>query len=344
MSSAEPDFRSLIDYLDGIAIWIVSEPEEFEYISAGAEGIWGISAEAIQNDPSALLDRIHPDDLDMVLSYMDTAPEKVSEESYEARAVHPDGTVRWVHTRQIPVRDSDGTLRRIVGICTDITDQKRREQEFEALNRVLRHDIRNDLGILLGWGEFLEQHVDEEGEELLEKVLSAADHVVELTEIARDYAETIASGTQMDTKPVSLRASLEQEVELRREFFPQSEFRIVGDIPDVEVIANEMLSSVFRNLLNNAVQHNDTDEPVVEVSGEVRDESVVVHIADNGPGIPPEMRDSLFKEGRKGIDSSGTGIGLYLVKTLLEQYNGAIDVTDNSPKGSVFHVEFAQHR
>ncbi|WP_459890478.1 PAS domain-containing sensor histidine kinase [Halostagnicola bangensis] len=340
--SAEPDFQSLVDYLDGIAIWIVSDLGEFEHVSAGAEDIWGISAETIRNDPSNLLDQIHSEDVKTVVSHMEAAPQQISEESYETRAVHPDGTVRWVHTRQIPIRDSDGTLQRIAGICTDITSQKHREQEFEALNRVLRHDIRNDLSILLGWGELLEAYVDDDGEAILEKMMSAADHVVELTDIARDYAKTIANRAEMEIKPVSLRAILKQEVELRREFFPQAQFTVVGEIPDVEVRANEMLSSVFCNLLNNAVQHNDKDEPVVEIRVEQRDENVTVHIADNGPGISTEVRDSLFNEGQKGINSSGTGIGLYLVKTLLEQYDGDITVTENDPTGTEFYVELTQ--
>jgi len=340
--SVDADFRSLIDYLDGTAIWVVSERGEFDYVSDGAKGIWGVSAESIQNDPTTLLDRIHPEDLGTIQSHMEAASEQTSEASYEARAVHPDGTVRWVHTRQIPIRDDDGTLQRIVGICTDITEQKRREREFEALNRVLRHDIRNDMGIILGWGELLESHVDDEGEDTLERIMSAASHVVELTEIAREYAETIASDTEMEVEPVSLRDTLVHEIELRREFFPEADFNVVGDVPDVEVLANKMLSSVFRNLLNNAVQHNDKDEPVVEIRAEVTEESATVHIADNGPGVPSGIRDSLFEDGQKGINSSGTGMGLYLTKTLLDQYDGAIQVTENDPTGAEFHVELVR--
>jgi len=340
--SEEPDFRSLIDYLDGIAIWVVSDPGEFDYISAGAEDIWGISAETIQKDPSKLLERVHPDDLETVLTNMETAPEQIGEESYESRAVQPDGTIRWVHTRQVPVRDSDGTLQRVVGICTDTTTQKRREQEFEALNRVLRHDIRNDMSVILGWGEFLESHVDSEGAELLEKILSAGDHVVELTKVAREYAETIGSEAEMDLEPVSLRETLEREIEIRRGFFSEAEFIVDGEIPDVQVRANEMLSSVFRNLLNNAVQHNHRDEPSVEIRTELQDDSVLVQISDNGPGISPEMKDALFEQGQKGIDSAGTGMGLFLVSTLLKQYGGEIRVTDNSPTGTTFHVELAR--
>ncbi|WP_144902740.1 PAS domain-containing sensor histidine kinase [Halobellus captivus] len=341
--SSEPcDFRQLVNYIDGIALWIASEPGNFEYISAGVENIWGIPAETLQNDPSRVLDGIHPDDRERVRSFMQQPAGQIANESYEGRVVRTDGTTRWVHTRQIPIRNDDGNLTRVVGITTDITEQKQREKEFAALNRILRHDIRNDLAIILGWGELLEDHLDEEGTKLLDKILSSANHVIELTEIARDYAQTIADRGDMDVKPVSLQAVVTQEVDVRREVFPEAEFRFTDPVPDLGVVANEMLTSVFRNLFNNAVQHNDTDTPIVEISFEVGDEDVVICIADNGPGIPDEQKASIFEEGERGLESSGTGIGLYLVQTLVAQYDGDVWIDDNTPTGSVFHVRLSK--
>lgn len=334
--------RSLIDYLDGVAIWIVSEPREFDYVSAGAEDIWGLPPETLYEEPFRLLEAVHPEDRELVRSEMEVSPEHVEERTYESRAIHPDGTVRWVLTRQIPVRDDTGDLRHVVGICTDITEQKRRERELEALNRVLRHDVRNDVSVIVGWGELLETHLDEEGQERLEKLLSAANNVVDLTEMAHEYAETVVRGSEMNVKPVSLRAVLRDEVALRREVFPHAEFRLPSEVPQVEVLANELLPSVFRNVLSNAVQHNDADEPVVDVEVERSTDEVVVRIADNGPGIPPELRESLFATGVSGIDSVGTwtglGMGLSLVRTLVEQYGGEVRITDNTPTGTVFHI------
>jgi PAS domain S-box-containing protein len=333
------DFRSLVDHLDRTAVWIVAESGEFEYVSDGIEDIWGIPADEIERDPSLVLEGMHSVDRERVRASMQQSPEAVTEEEYEARVIKTDGTVRWTHTRMIPVRDDDGELVNIAGITTDITEQKRREKEFEALNRILRHDVRNDLSVILGWGELLEEHVDDEGAAYLEKILGSANHVVELTAIARDYAETIAGDDEMLVRPMSLHEVLSHEIELRREFFSEAEFDVVGEIPDVDVVANEMLSSVFRNLLSNAVQHNDEETPVVEISVEVLDQTVAISIADNGPGIAEEVRSSLFEEGNKGIESSGTGMGLYLVKTLVEQYGGEVSIRENSPKGTVFEVE-----
>jgi signal transduction histidine kinase len=112
-----------------------------------------------------------------------------------------------------------------------------------------------------------------------------------------------------------------------------------GTLPTTTVKADEMLDSVVHNLLTNAVVHNDSDTPEIEVSMNTHGDSVTLQIADNGPGIPEDKKDSIFAKGEKGLNSSGTGLGLYLIRTLVEQYGGSVDVADNQPQGSVFTVE-----
>ena len=227
----------------------------------------------------------------------------------------------------------------------DITDRKRREQELaeereklEILNRVVRHDIRNDMAIMLGWGELLEDHVDDTGVDHLENILRSGKHIVEITKIARDYVETLTSDDEIDLKPTRLQQTLMNEILLRRDVHSDADINIHDPIPDIDVRANEMLSSVFRNLLNNAVQHNDKEPPVVEVAVEELDSNVRVTVADNGPGVPETQRETIFGKGKMGLESSGAGIGLYLVRTLVEMYGGDIKVEDNEPEGAIFTV------
>lgn len=337
--SQRRDFRSLFDQLDGVALWTVAGTGSFEYISDGFEEIWGISAEEIKNDPDRLLDTIHPDDRERVRANIEGSDGGPQPTTYEGRVVRPDGSIRWVQTRHVALRNDDGTVCEVVGICTDITEQKRREEEFEMLNRIVRHDIRNDLSVMLGWAEMLEDNVDDEGREYLDRILHSGEHVVELTDVARDYAETVIADGQVATVPTALRDVLESELSLRRDSFSGAEFAVRGRIPDVTVTANSMLSSVFRNLLNNAVQHNDKPDPAVEVSCELREETVLVRIADNGPGVPDGQKNEVFGKGEKGPDSPGAGIGLHLVHTLVDQYGGEVWVEDNDPTGAVFVVE-----
>jgi len=333
------DFRALFDQLDGVALWTATGPGEFGYVSAGFEDIWGIPPEDVKDDVTRLIDSIHPEDRDRVRKNIQASSQGLHEEAYEGRVVRPDGSIRWVLTRQVLLRNDDGEVSEVVGICTDITEQKRREQELELLNRIVRHDIRNDMMVVLGWAEMLETHVDTEGEEYLQKILASGEHVVELTEIARDYVETVVSNEDLTVEPVPICSVIETELSLREESFPAAEFRLDSPLPEVKVAGNSMLSSVFRNLLNNAVQHNDKDTPLVEVSCEVHDDDVEVRIADNGPGIPDDKKDIVFGKGERGLGSSGTGIGLYLVQTLVTQYGGDIWAEDNEPMGTVFVVK-----
>jgi signal transduction histidine kinase len=100
-----------------------------------------------------------------------------------------------------------------------------------------------------------------------------------------------------------------------------------------------MLDAVFRNLLKNAIQHNDKERPEVDVSVREREHAVVIRIADNGPGVPDDQKQSIFGKGETGLDSSGTGLGLYLVQSLVDSYGGDVWVEDNTPDGAIFIVQ-----
>jgi len=101
-----------------------------------------------------------------------------------------------------------------------------------------------------------------------------------------------------------------------------------------------MIDAVFRNLLKNAVQHNDKEIPEIEILTSESAASIQVRIADNGPGVSAGMKRAIFEKGETGLESSGTGIGLYLVETLVNRYDGELRVEDNEPVGAIFVVEF----
>ncbi|MFC4406343.1 sensor histidine kinase [Haloarchaeobius iranensis] len=245
-----------------------------------------------------------------------------------------DGERRYYDLKLSRFPDGTGA----VAVFHDISERRNREEEITILNRIVRHDIRNEMNVLHGRGQLLEPHVDPAGEDDYRLVMESAEHVIEITETVRELMETITSDGTLTLKPVALGNLLTTEVEKARSNFPHASFHL-GDIPSVRVDGNEMLASVFTNLLNNAVVHNDDAEPEVRVDCTVADWVARVRITDDGPGVPPGQREEIFGRGEKGIESEGTGVGLYLVDTLTDAFGGDVWVEDAEQGGAVFVVE-----
>lgn len=264
-------------------------------------------------------------------------------------AITRDDETRYYDVSSTPFLAGEVTTGQLVTV-SDVTEREsyrrrleEKTEQLEALNRVVRHDIRNDMTVILGWAEILGDHIDDDGEDALDRVLQKSRHVIQITEVARDFVESLSDDGTAELEAVELEPLLDAELAAVRDSFPNAQFHVSGDLADVSVQANEMLSSVFRNILENAVRHNDKESPEITVTCEEDPDTVRYRIADNGPGIPDDQKGQVFGRGKKGLDSPGSGIGLYLVHLLTEQFGGDVWVEDNDPDGSVFVVELPVH-
>jgi PAS domain S-box-containing protein len=242
---------------------------------------------------------------------------------------------------------SNGEVERLVFAFEDVSDRRERERELEVmtrqlevLNRVVRHDIRNEMAVLLGFIETAADAVeDPDASAYLDRAAQAGEHVVSITKAARDLMDVVTASEPPELDAIEIRPILEEEIDLVREGNPDATVEIEGSIPAVSVRATELVDSVFRNLLTNAIVHNDKPEPAVTVAATTEDDLLRVSVADNGPGIPDEKKWAVFGKGEVGLDSDSTGIGLYLVESLVAQFDGDVWVEDNEPEGAVFVVE-----
>lgn len=227
-------------------------------------------------------------------------------------------------------------------------ERKEKERELRStrdqlavLNRLMRHDIRNDLSIVVGRTSELADYVDDdEGEEVLSEVLVAGHHVLELTRTIEEAVESITAPGAPTLTDVDVRPVLLDEIEKARTLYSRGEIVVEGGIPSVKVRGNGLLSSVFGNLVSNAMLYNDAEEPEVRIGVEVRDDVVRVTVADNGPGIPAHRADEIFQHGESGNDG-GTGTGLFIVDRLVQQFGGDVSV-ETRGRGSTFVVTLLQ--
>lgn len=261
------------------------------------------------------------------------------------------------HSSEIGTTDefpSDGE--RVQGysiFLRDVTDRISREQvletwneQLELLNQIVRHDIRNDANYIVELVRRLQrtapnsEHGSRDpsaGPRYLKQIEERGNQIVGLTENLRELTETFSELGE-ERKPIPIDEVLEREVVNATMTAENSPVQLVGELPSVHVYANEMLSSVFRNLFANAIQHTDKPQPEVRVSTSVDDETVTVRIADNGPGLSEERKSSINRSGRPEPSESQPGLGLYIVETLVTEYDGELTVRDNEPEGTVFQV------
>jgi PAS domain S-box-containing protein len=220
--------------------------------------------------------------------------------------------------------DAEEGLSRAFAIFTDITDQRRRENQLQILTRVLRHNVRNDMSVVLNYADQIADDTDDESiRSMAEAIHDRADHIVAVSRRAQSLEGSIARAVT-DGTVVDLRAVVEEAVEEVTEAHPAATVS-VGGSESIPVGGGERMHAVVVELLSNSIQHNDAANPSVDVSIRRDGTDAVVEIADDGPGIPEEDRAVVTGEREITQLSHASGLGLWSVRFFLDVYGGDLD-------------------
>lgn len=339
----EERFQAFIENSSDM-ITVLDPDGTYQYGSPSSTHVLGYEPDELPG--KNVFEYVHPDDRGLVKETFSEAfmtPEMISPVEY--RFKHKDGTWRWIESVGNNQLDNP-VIEGFVVNSRDITERKQYEKHLEAqsdklavLNQMLRHDIRNYLQLVTAHSEMLRDRCqDQEALEHIEIVKENAEHAVNLTTTAREISEAMLTAGEELLK-VRLGPILTGEIEKLRSTYPDAVIKSDQPFSVPPVRADEMLDTVFRNLFKNAVHHNDKDTPKIVVSATERTDSVIVRITDNGPGLPDNQKEEIFRKGENGQESQGTGIGLFLVQTLVKNYGGDMWVEDNEPEGATFDVE-----
>lgn len=203
------------------------------------------------------------------------------------------------------------------------------------VNDLIRHDLRNDLTVIQGHAELIDTQQpntggDSEGDSPTVIAEKAGEALIRI-ETTRAITDTLTGDPELE--PVNLTEII---ADLVTRFEATHNVTVMTTLPEnTRVAANAGLRSVVDNLLENAIEHNDTNDPHIEVAVEPDADTIRMSISDSGPGIPDNQKTTLLNRNRT---ESGRG-GLTLVQTLVEAYDGEIQIEDNEPQGSRFIVD-----
>jgi len=325
--------KTLLEDIEDATI-VLDHQNRLVYANRTAQDVFDTGPEYTGMSADDLFDSIIGEHPDRIINMNDSETEI---------AIAPDDERRYFSVSASAVGDDE---RGRAFVLHEITAQKQYElqieqqrDDLETLNQVLRHDIRNDLQLITAYGDILDDECEtEDKQQYINMINKSADHAVELTQTARELSEVMLSDS-VEEQRVTLQTILTDEVTEVQASYPSATLEFGTEIPSVTLAANDMISSVFRNLVKNAVQHNDKEVAEVIVSATDHEDTVTVTIADNGPGVHDSQKETVFGKGERGLDSSGTGIGLHLVNTLVSIHNGDVWIEDNEPEGAIFSVE-----
>ncbi|GKZ14101.1 histidine kinase N-terminal 7TM domain-containing protein [Haladaptatus sp. T7] len=216
-----------------------------------------------------------------------------------------------------------------------------RTEQIEFFNGVLRHDILNGITVVNGNLELLEPHVAATGESYFETVRNWSEDIGQLTEKVRSVSQTVTDSESVSLESVSLSDALSRRVTKVRNTYPN--VSIDADIEDgLAVSGNELLGEVVENVLLNAIEHHDRDDPSLVIRTRRSEETVRVEIEDDGPGISEEMKTRVFDRNVTSESTGSIGFGLYFVSVMMEQYDGSVWFEDANPCGTVAILSFPQ--
>jgi len=217
-------------------------------------------------------------------------------------------------------------------------DLAKRKEMVEVYDRLLRHDLGNDLQVITGFSDAVVSLVDDDqAGEYADKIYRTAEGAAELID---NVGNTVKMLKEEEGQPEAreLEPILSQVVESVDTKFEDLSVEYDPAKFEIEAYTGHLIDSVFENILSNAAIHNEGPITVEVYAEELSPETVVVGLADDGKGVPEEVRDDIFEMGRKGPDSEGTGFGLGLARTLVESYGGSVAVRDSDRGGADFRI------
>lgn len=318
-----PDPAVQYELEDGTAVIRVTNP--------AFDRLFDVDDTAIPGTP--VVERIVPSDLEQTGVDLGTALHADTVLRQEVRLKTAVG-IRDFHLLVIPPQIATEQTGHIIAV--DITDPNQYVRRLEVLNRVLRHDLRNDAGIIIGSADMLGDRLSDPTE--VETIRETAFDLVDLSETVRDI-EGALDCEQQTNGPVALDEVLTSCLDRAEEEYPDAEvrreFQVNGRIP---VSANDRIDIALDNVIENAIEHNDSETPIVSVT--VTDEIpdfVSIEIADNGPGLPERER-AVLEQGTESEHQHSLGLGLWFVNWIVVDSGGNVTFDDNDPRGSIVTI------
>ena len=366
LTEREEIFRLAVEGTqDGVFDWNIKRDEV--YFSDQYIAMLGYEPEEFSGTFDDFLDKLHPEEKDNVMEYVDLYLEgQLSEYSNTFRMKHKSGRWIWINARGKLVKDKFGKAIRMVGAHTDVSAAKEYELRWqesknkaEEANRAksdflahMSHEIRTPLTVISGVAEVLDKDKDSMGEKhrsLVRVLYSSAATLKDIISFVLDFSKIESGEMELEEEVFDLRQAFEHLISIKSVKAAEKNLEFTFDFESVKNLQfygdSVRLRQILLNLIGNAIKF--TDKGYVRVTAKTRKKDgvsvLLVKVEDTGIGIKKEHIGIIF-ERFKQADSSvsrrfgGTGLGLPISRRLANLMGGDIQVESKPGKGSTFSL------
>ncbi|MFO7832707.1 MAG: histidine kinase N-terminal 7TM domain-containing protein [Halohasta sp.] len=328
----ELEFQAVIEHTTDV-VTIVDPEGRISYVSPSIES--ELSYTQLELVGREIADLLYPDDAESLANEIDavTGTDETIHSQYRIKA--GDDSWRMIETTVRGSRSSP-TTDGVIITARDVTERLRNQQRRQVMNRVLRHDLRNDMNVVVGHAEILVEALDSERVRHAETIKEKSSNLVDLGEKVRKIDQRL-HGRDRELKEVDLARVVKDEVRSVHQSYPETSIRT--RIEEVSIWGDTLVRAAVENLIENAIEHNDHETPEIDVVVTETDDRVELVVTDNGPGVP-EAERRVITAGIETPLEHISGLGLWLVKWIVEGMDGELEIEDNEPRGSIVTLSF----
>ncbi|MCC3865068.1 PAS domain-containing sensor histidine kinase [Terrisporobacter petrolearius] len=346
----EENFREITKYSD--SVFIIRDKERATYVSPAFRNVFEDSPEDLYKD------------FDKLYEYFKRAEWNDQNIDYEfdecnegtGKVKLDNGKEKWIWYKFLPIKDSKGNISKRVGILTDVTEKKRIEEEKNQLKldffANLSHELRTPINLISSTIQLIKLNLTKLSPQDANKFYKYMDimemnslRLVRLINNLLDSTRVEAGYISFNPINADIVAFIEDICESIVEFTEFNSMHLIFDTnveEEVVLFDQDIIERTMLNLLSNAVKFNKKNGNIY-VNLYIKEDIIKISVKDEGIGIPKEKANCIFErfeqvESRNRMEKQGSGIGLYLVKSLVSLHGGTINVNSEVNQGSEFIV------
>lgn len=351
LRDSEARFRTMADG-SPVMIWATDRRGDIEFVNKAFRDFFGVTPEYLRND--GWLNLVHPDDAPGYMNAYHDAVANRAQFRAQARVRSEKGEWRWIESCATPRLGPHGQFLGYVGVSPDVTavveaqealrQADERKDQFVA---TLAHELRNPLAPIRVAAEMLTLPLDERRLSLSREVIQRqVTHMARLLDDLLDVARIKRGKLQLRKQPVELATIVDTAVEAVQPLIEARAHSLVVDLaPELPTLYADpvRLAQVLSNLLTNAAKYTDSPGRIT-LAARVSGDALRISVKDNGIGLSPSTVAHIFEMFSQGHNDGGRaegglGIGLALVKGIVDLHGGGIEAFSDGPGfGSEFAV------